>query len=151
VLETFKSLLIGQPVTDASHTVRKNTKTGASQGDSLPRTPRYSPGPVIDSDAMLHTIWRSPMVSGQLTSRERSLMTGVLSSARQIAGSPCLTPADMARLTAGMGIGYASGLVAGKVLGTLSGMPPDTQKTLANTGMYAGAVKSVLSMVFGRN
>ena len=151
-LETFKSLLIGQPVTDASHTIHKNTnrKTGALH-DDLPRTPRYSTGPVIDSDALLHTIWRSPMVSGQLTPKERSLMTGALSGARQIADSPYLTPADMARLTAGMGIGYASGLVAGKVLGTLTGMPSDTQKTLANTGMYAGVVKSVLPMVFGWN
>jgi len=54
-------------------------------------------------------------------------------------------------LTAGMGVGYASGLVAGKVLGVLTGMPPDTQKTLADTGMYAGVVKSVLPMVFGWN
>jgi len=152
-LETFKSLLIGQPVTDASHTIRKNTspKTGALHDSDLPRTPRYSTGPVIDSDALLHTIWRSPMVSGQLTHKERSLMTGVLSGAKQIADSPYLTPADMARLTAGMGVGYASGLVAGKALGTLTGMPPDTQKTLANTGMYAGIVKSILPMVFGWN
>ena len=152
-LETFKSLLIGQPVTDGSHMQHKNSnpKTGALEDGYLPRTPKYSPGPVIDSEAMLHTIWRSPMVSGQLTPKERSLMTGVLSSTRQIADSPYLTPADMARLTAGMGVGYASGLVAGKVLGVLTGMPPDTQKTLADTGMYAGVVKSVLPMVFGWN
>ena len=150
-LETFKSLLIGQPVTDGSHLLHKNNnaKTGAWNDDYLLHTPRYSTGPIIDSDAMLHTIWRSPMVSGQLTPKERSLMTGVLSGAQHIANSPYVTPVDMARLTAGMGCGYASGLVAGKVLGTLTGMPPDTQKTLANTGMYAGIVKAILPMVFG--
>jgi len=146
-IETMKSLLIGQPLTDGSHMQRK--KSGAFDARDLPHSPRYGSGPVIDSDAMLHTVWRSPMVSGSLTPKEQSLFTGAMLGARQIARSPLVTPADMARLTAGMGIGYASGLVAGKVLGTLTGMPPNLQNTLARTGMVAGIVKATLPMIFG--
>lgn len=97
----------------------------------------------------MNTVWRSPMVSGRLTPKEQSLFGAAMIGSQQIARSPMVTPADMARLTAGMGIGYASGLVAGKVLGSLSGMPPSAQKTLANAGMYAGVVKSVLPMIYG--
>jgi hypothetical protein len=68
---------------------------------------------------------------------------------QQISGSSYVTPSDMARLTAGMGVGYGSGLVAGKVLGTLTGMPPRVQNTLAQSGMYAGIVKAMVPMIYG--
>jgi hypothetical protein len=152
-LETAKSLLIGQAITDGSHLKfpkRENSeKIGSWSQQGLPHAPNYSAGPTIDSETMLNTVWRSPMVSGRLSPREQSLFTGALLGSRQIADSHFVTPADMARLTAGMGIGYASGLVAGKVLGTLSGMPPKVQNTLAQTGMYAGIVKAALPMIFG--
>jgi len=143
-LETLKSLMIGQPITDGSHL--RPPKTAETY---LPHAPRYSTGPTIDADAMLQTIWRSPMVSGRLTPKEQSLFTGAILGAQQIARSPYVTPADMARLTAGMGVGYASGLVAGKVLGALTGMPPNVQNTLARTGMVAGIVKAALPMIYG--
>lgn len=154
-LETAKSLLIGQPVLDGSHlrlNKRENEpapKTGNWLDRGLPHAPNYSTGPKIDAEAMLNTVWRSPMVSGRLTPKEQSLFSGAMIGSQRIAQKPFVTPADMARLTAGMGIGYASGLVAGKVLGTLSGMPPSAQKTLAHAGMYAGVVKSVLPMIYG--
>lgn len=145
-LETMKSLLIDQPVTDGSHMISNREKNAATY---LPHSPRYSTGPVIDSDAMMNTVWKSPMVGGRLTPKEQTLFTGAMIGSQQIAKSPFVTPADMARLTAGMGIGYASGLVAGKVLGSLTGLPATAQKTLAETGMYAGVVKSVLPMIYG--
>lgn len=146
-IETAKSLLIGQPVTDGSH--MRLPEIGKKSGNYLPHSPRYPTGPTIDADAMLHTVWKSPMVSGKLTPKERSLFTGAMLGSQQIARSNYVTPSDMARLTAGMGIGYASGLVAGKVLGTLTGLPTDARKTLADTGMYAGVVKAVLPMIYG--
>ncbi len=146
-METAKSLLIGQPVTDGAY--MRSPKREEKSGHYLPYAPRYSTGPTIDSEAMLNTVWRSPMVSGRLSPKEQSLFAGALLGSRHIADSPLVTPVDMARLTAGMGIGYASGLVAGKVLGTLSGMPPNVQNTLARTGMYAGIVKAALPMIYG--
>ena len=137
-LESLDSLLLGQSLLDGSHMRLKNTKRASLPGHSS-----------VDSMSMLQTIWQDPYVSRQLTGKEKSLMTGALSGTQMIAGSSYLTPSDMARLTAGMGAGYASGLVAGKVLGALTGMPQRTQQTLAQTGMYAGAVKSVLPMLYG--
>jgi hypothetical protein len=145
-VETLKSLLISQPMTDGSHMNREPLE---KKSEYLPHSPRYSSGPVIDSEAMLRTVWKSPMLAKQLTPKEQSLFTGAMTSVQQISRSPYVTPVDMARLTAGMGTGYASGLVVGKVLGTLTGMPAGTQKLLADTGMYAGVVKSVLPMIFG--
>jgi len=148
-IETMKSLMIGQPITDGSHMRSASGQEKVGDARHLPHSPRYSAGPTIDSDAMIHTIWRSPMVSGNLTSKERSLFTGAMLGARQIARSPQVTPTEMARLAAGMGSGYAAGLVAGKVLGTLTGMPSEVQNSLARTGMYAGIVKATLPMIYG--
>jgi hypothetical protein len=47
-----------------------------------------------------------------------------------------------------MGSGYATGLIAGRVLSALTGMPESAQTTLANTGMLAGALKSVIPLLF---
>lgn len=146
-LETLKSLLIGQSPMDGKH--MKLPKDSEKAAEYLPHAPRYSSGPRIDAEAMMNTVWRSPMVGGKLTPKEQTLFTGAMAGSQQIAKSPYVTPADMARLTAGMGVGYASGLVAGKVLGALTGLPPSAQKTLANTGMYAGVVKAVLPMIYG--
>ena len=110
---------------------------------------RYAAGQIINAEQLKSTVWQSPMVSQQLTNKEKSLFTGAMTSSQMIAGSPYITPVDIARLTAGMGVGYASGLVAGRVLGTLTGMPLSAQNTLANTGMYAGAIKATLPMLFG--
>jgi hypothetical protein len=40
---------------------------------------------------------------------------------------------DVARISAGMGSGYLSGAIVGKVLGTLTGMPGSTQDRLKQT------------------
>jgi hypothetical protein len=109
----------------------------------------YQPGPRIDGDQLMKMVWKQPEVRDQLSPAERSLFTGAMGGAQRLSGSSYITPSDMGRLTAGMGVGYASGLIAGKVLGSLIGLPPAAQKTLANTGMYAGAIKSVVPMLYG--
>lgn len=163
--ESLKSLTIGQPLTDGSHMrlpMPTPTQTPAQtptpnpmqkEASEFPQgyvsAQRYAPGPTISGDDLIKAVWQKPSVRDRLSPSERSIFTGAISSTQQIAGSPYITPSDMGRLTAGMGVGYASGLVAGKVLGSLVGLPPSAQKTLANTGMYAGTVKSVLPILFG--
>ncbi len=74
-LETAKSLLIGQPVTDGSHLKlpkqESSEKTTNWSQQGLPYAPRYATGPTIDSEAMLNTVWRSPMGSGRLSPKEQ--------------------------------------------------------------------------------
>ena len=146
-LETAKSVLIRQPVLDGSHMTHLKKQADIFGQHQQPS--RYAAGQIINAEQLKGTVWRSPMVSQQLTNKEKSLFTGAMTSSQMIAGSPYITPVDIARLTAGMGVGYASGLVAGRVLGTLTGMPLSSQNTLANTGMYAGAIKATLPMLFG--
>ena len=110
---------------------------------------RYSGMPQISGDELMRMTWKHPAVSNQMTPGQQALLSGAVHGAVQMAGSSFFTPRDMARLTAGMGSGYGLGLVAGRVLGTLTGLPKPAQDTLANTGMYAGALKAVLPIIYG--
>ncbi|MDR1960075.1 MAG: hypothetical protein LBQ54_13700, partial [Planctomycetaceae bacterium] len=103
----------------------------------------------VDTVSLLRETWRNPYVEQGLTPQDQMLLTGAAVGAQRTAGSPYITPRDMARLTAGMGSGYAAGLVAGKVLGTLTGMPQEAQNALIKGGVYAGVIKSVLPMIYG--
>jgi hypothetical protein len=140
-IEAVKSLLIGQPLLDGSH-MRLPDKTG-----SFPQP--YSAMPQISGEELMKMTWQHPLVSQQMSPGQQALLTGAVHGATAVSGGPFFTPRDMGRLTAGMGSGYAMGLVAGKVLGALTGMPQSAQNTLANTGMYAGALKATLPLIYG--
>ena len=58
---------------------------------------------------------------------------------------------DMGKITAGMGSGYLSGMIVGKVLGALTGMPETTQNRLKSTGMWAGMLANVAPIMFPRH
>lgn len=143
--EVMKSLLIGQPVLDGSHMTREFKEDQLKESNyGLP----YTSTPRISGEDLMKMTWQHPLVSQQMTPGQQALFSGAVQGATAISGSPFFTPTDMARLTAGMGSGYAMGLVAGKVLGALTGMPQSAQKTLANTGMYAGTLKAVLPLLY---
>ena len=65
-------------------------------------------------------------------------------------GSPFVTPMDIGRVAMGMGSGYLSGMLVGKALGALAGLAPDTQQKLKQTGAWAGFIKNVAPLAFGR-
>jgi hypothetical protein len=173
ITEMGKSGLIGQSVWDGNHMTEESrlrrfidktnrqeqqqkappfipVKTGgyetAPAGSSIP----YQYGtPTINSEQLLKTVWTHPGASQYLKPSERAVFTGAVTGAGHVSGSAYPTPSDFARLTAGMGLGYAGGYAAGRVLGTLTGLPVPAQNTLANTGMYFGAVKATLPLLFG--
>ena len=77
--------------------------------------------------------------------------TAILETAQRMPdgiGTHWVTPAQMGHLAASMGAGYVSGMLVGKALGALTGMPEETQERLAQTGMYAGIVKALLPKLF---
>ena len=103
----------------------------------------------INVNALGQTLWETA------TPQTAGLTMAALQAAQQMPGgdddSPgFVTPVQMGNLAAHMGAGYLSGALVGAVLGSLTGMPPETQKTLARTGMYAAAVKTVISKLFGQ-
>jgi hypothetical protein len=116
------------------------------------------PLPEISVDDFKHTVWLDPRVASQLSTPVRAAASGLLESAwyarelrdpQQGRGPRLVGPADIARITAGMGTGYFSGALVGKTLGALMGMPQESQDRLKQTGMWAGIVNSLLPLAFG--
>ena len=97
-------------------------------------------------------IWNDPRVSDRLSTGVQAAMSGLVTGAAYQDGrkSNLVTPLDMGRIAAGMGGGYISGAIVGKALGTLMGMPQETQDFLKNTGVYAGILTSLAPIVFRR-
>lgn len=109
--------------------------------------------PLIDAREFNENIWRNPNVAPYIPVATRAAASGLLAGAAHLAEdsrpSNMVSPFDVARLAAGMGSGYMSGLAVGKTLGLLTGMPQETQDFLKNTGMYAGIVKTIVPKAFG--
>ena len=110
--------------------------------------PQQGGGPLaVNVDAMGRTLWESgasPETAG--------VTMAALQAAQQMPGGRepgWVTPIQMGQLAAHMGAGYVSGALVGSALGTLAGLPDETQDTLKRTGMYAGFVRAVIPKLFG--
>jgi len=108
--------------------------------------PDYS----FDAQDFNRTIWEDQRVASRLEGPTQAAASGLVTGAAHMRGSPRLvSPADIGRLTAGMGSGYVAGAVVGKALGALLGMPQQTQDKLKQTGMWAGVVANLVPLAFG--
>lgn len=115
----------------------------------------FSPTP-IPIDKLNENLFLDPRVYQSLPMPVRAATSGVMESAWALKnqGNPShgprfVTPADVARITAGMGSGYISGAIVGKALGALLGMPEQTQSRLKEVGLYAGVIGNLAPMLFG--
>ena len=119
--------------------LEKQAATGSGFGP-LP------PIPVVDTMQMLYG---DPFVSMKLPSPIQAGAGALIGAASRLKGGARLvSPLDMAKITAGIGSGYLSGLLVGKTLGALMGMPESVQSRLRRTGMYAGAIANVVPLAF---
>jgi hypothetical protein len=75
---------------------------------------------------------------------QQSAIGNIFNAAQQMSPSPFVTPSDFGRLAAGFGSGYLGGVLAGKALGALTGMPMNVQKQLTNAGIATGVIKATL-------
>jgi len=75
---------------------------------------------------------------------------GLTTGAALATGSPLVSPFDVGRIAVGMGSGYLSGMLVGKTLGALAGVSPDVQKKLQQTGVWAGMLKTIVPLAFGK-
>lgn len=111
-------------------------------------------GVPFDPEEFNEMLWQDTRISNRLPNNYQAAASGLVTGAANLPNksgpSSFVTPMDMARMTAGMGTGYMSGLFVGKVLGGLLGLPESTQETLKNTGMYAGLLRSVIPIAFGQ-
>lgn len=83
--------------------------------------------------------------------RYRAATAGLIEAADAIRGTPdrFVSPFDIARIAAGAGVGLMSGVVAGKALGLLAGLTPQTQQKIQDLGLWAGVIQSVVPKVLG--
>lgn len=111
-------------------------------------------GAPFDPEEFNEMLWQDTRIANRLPNNYQAAVSGLVTGAANLPNksgpSSFVTPMDMARMTAGMGTGYMSGLFVGKVLGGLLGLPESTQETLKNTGMYAGLLRSVIPIAFGQ-
>jgi len=109
--------------------------------------------PAIDVGAFQSMIYEDPRVADRLSPQEQSAAAGLVRAADLLGGnrnSGYVTPMDIGRLAAGMGVGYSAGALVGRVLGTVMGMPEHQQDQLKNIGLMAGLVKQYIPIAFGQ-
>jgi hypothetical protein len=76
-------------------------------------------------------------------------VTGLLAGTAEAAGSPLVSPWQVATSAAvGTGKGWAAGLIAGKVLGALAGLRPETQQKLQSAGLWGGLITGVANSLY---
>jgi hypothetical protein len=126
-------------------------KAAASRTGFEFEAPGFGPAPVIPLDAFNATLFQDPRVSSQLNPAMQAAASGLLEAAYQSRGGGprLISPADIARISAGMGSGYLSGAIVGKALGALMGAPEPVQDRLRQTGMWAGIVANLVPLAFG--
>jgi hypothetical protein len=78
-------------------------------------------------------------------------IAGILAGAKTLTGKEMVSPWDIAASSAIHGIGgFASGLVAGKILGGLAGLRPESQQQLQRAGLWGGLITGAAQQLFGR-
>lgn len=108
--------------------------------------------PPIDAEKLVQTIY-TPPVSQQLPPETQAATAGLVVGAghHQTGGEympRLVSPLAVGRMSAGMGSGWLSGLLVGKVLGALTGMPDSAQARLRSTGLWAGAIANMVPLAF---
>lgn len=116
-------------------------------GDDEDRGETGARGGAVDVDEMGRLLWTSGA-----SPQSAGMIMGALGAAQQMPGGRgpgWVTPRQMAGLAANMGGGYLSGMIVGKALGVLTGMPQETQERLAQTGMYVALARAALPSLWG--
>lgn len=110
--------------------------------------------PDIPLEQFQDNLWSDPYVARDLPLPTRAAASGLVGAAwraqpEERRSARLVSPADIARISAGMGTGYLSGAIVGKALGALTGMPAETQDRLKRTGLWAGVIANVVPFAFG--
>lgn len=100
----------------------------------------------IPVDRFNKVIWEDDQTPANMRAATSGLIEGA-SALRSGAGT--VSPSDIARIAVGMGSGYLSGLVVGKTLGALAGIPNSAQRSLQQAGIWAGLINNVVPIAFG--
>jgi hypothetical protein len=79
-----------------------------------------------------------------------ALVSGILEGTSATTGRGHVSPLEVALTAGGMaGRGWLGGLVLGKTLGVLAGMPPERQQQLQQAGLWGGMISGAVQSLFG--
>jgi hypothetical protein len=145
----------GQPAfTSASWNFPKLDKVGFM--NPTPDAPAIFPtvkSLYIPVDQLKEMIYRDPNVAPHIPPHIQAATIGLVEGAQNLPGRkydlPIITPFDVARMAVGLGTGYASGALAGTILGGMFGLSDSAKDMMKSTGMFAGLINSVVPMVYG--
>jgi hypothetical protein len=80
-----------------------------------------------------------------------AVVTGLISGAGAARESSHVSPMDVAMAAgAAAGKGWLGGLVLGKTLGALAGLPPEGQERLKQVGLFGGMLTGAVRELFGK-
>jgi hypothetical protein len=107
----------------------------------------------IPVDRVHAMVWQDPQVARRLPVTLAAATTAATEGASRVnprrQESLFITPTDMGRMAVGLGGGYVSGLIAGRALGAIFGVPDSTQKVLRQSGAVAGLLRAVIPPMYG--
>ena len=106
------------------------------------RASNYAGGlyvPQVNVDEWGQVITRDPFIPAA----SKAMIIGVPAAAAAATGSRWVTPSDVARVAANMGLGYGIGSAIGMVAGPLLRLTPAAQRDIQRAGMLAAAFKTV--------
>lgn len=118
------------PVDAFNHMVWRDARKGVMSAEN---NPYGTKSPWGDNSQTLHT----PPALAAAT-------TGIMSGIAQQVGSPIISVGSIIRGVAGAAGGLAAATLAGKALGALAGLTPESQDKLQDAGIFAGILSTVI-------
>lgn len=98
----------------------------------------YSMPPIFMANQAMQTVMNDPIMSPVQKVQTMTIIRDAVSQNQR----PLLTTKDLVRAAVGTGIGYAEGAIAGKIMGAVFGLPPQTQQTISRIGAFGGLLKA---------
>lgn len=79
-------------------------------------------------------------------------VSGALSGAKALTGSTHVSPWEIATAATAYGLsGLVGGMAAGKLLGAMAGLNPESQQQLQQSGMWAGLITGAAKQLLGQS
>lgn len=98
--------------------------------------------PPINVNDFNQQIWADAS-RGQTPTQSAGLVTNTLNQTSQNIGSNWVTPGQVINTMVNAGIGYGTAWLAGKTLGALAGVSPETQQKLQEIGTWGGVMQGI--------
>lgn len=108
---------------------------------------RVKKSQIIPVEKMKDYVWSDPSLPPSLAAATTAIVEGANRMSPERRDLPFVTPSDVGRMAVGLGSGYASGLVVGKLLGGLFGVSDRSQQVLRQSGAAAGLLKAVVPTI----